>query len=337
MKYTALGVDIFAGGFTIGVKKHFKVLGHLEHGPYGVKTSRLNLPDVPVHVGKENWPGFNRLQADFVYANPPCAIWSGASARRGPTWKDDPRTNCIHDVMAQLGREPRVLVWESVCNAWTRGQELLRRLADETMEKGWAVTHCLHDGQHLGLPHRRRRYFFVAHKVELKWPTAFQAPVTVRQALKGVDPGTMRPDPPKSFLVLYKRARAGNMFRHYITTAEQNKKGFSRPGFFTKKLPLDEPAYTIMHPQTFHPTEPRYLTIDEFKAVCNYPPGFKLDGGDIQQLFRAVMPSTGAWIAGIAKDGIRRNRNTPVQENFVDLRDLDNIVIKPAFRERVSI
>ena len=48
----ALGTYIFAGGFTLGVKKHFDVLAHFEDKP-GLykKTVKANFPDLPIYEG----------------------------------------------------------------------------------------------------------------------------------------------------------------------------------------------------------------------------------------------------------------------------------------------
>jgi hypothetical protein len=49
----AIGSYIFAGGFTIGVKKHFDIEAHLEGDGYGADTFSLNYPEIPVFVGPE--------------------------------------------------------------------------------------------------------------------------------------------------------------------------------------------------------------------------------------------------------------------------------------------
>ena len=82
---------IFAGNFTVGVSKHFRVVAHLEGDNYANKTFALNFPRVPVHWPKESWPD---LSPDLIYANPPCAPWSivGRSLIVGNDgWRTDPR------------------------------------------------------------------------------------------------------------------------------------------------------------------------------------------------------------------------------------------------------
>ena len=53
----ALGAYIFAGGFALGVKKHFDILAHFEMKP-GVykKTFQANFPNIEYYEGEENWP-----------------------------------------------------------------------------------------------------------------------------------------------------------------------------------------------------------------------------------------------------------------------------------------
>ncbi len=73
-QYTAAAAYCFAGGFTVGVKSAgFDVKCHLEGDKYGVSTFKTNYPDIPVYVGKENWPDeLPGKKVDFIYGNPPC-------------------------------------------------------------------------------------------------------------------------------------------------------------------------------------------------------------------------------------------------------------------------
>lgn len=78
----ALGVHIYAGGFTLGVSKHFEPLGHLEEGKkgYGSPSAKMNFPWLPMISGTENWKPFiqdlvgRRGKPDLVYCNPPCLL-----------------------------------------------------------------------------------------------------------------------------------------------------------------------------------------------------------------------------------------------------------------------
>ncbi len=81
LRPTAVGIHIYAGGFTVGVKQAgFDVLCHLEIGKYGVASVKANWPALPVHIGEENWPlkDLAKKEVDLLYSNPPCAIFSVA-------------------------------------------------------------------------------------------------------------------------------------------------------------------------------------------------------------------------------------------------------------------
>ena len=103
----ALGVYIFAGGFTLGVKKHFRVIAHLEDGPYGSGTMRHNQPDVELFASPSTWLEDGRLERfkhmPWIYGNPPCAPWS--SAGHLPNMKAKLAT---HGVAAKYEVDPRV-------------------------------------------------------------------------------------------------------------------------------------------------------------------------------------------------------------------------------------
>ena len=114
---------IFAGCFSLGMRAAgLNVVGQLEHGDFGIATFKNLFPKVPVYTDKHTWPLQRFAGVPFVYANPPCAIWSmaGASMHQGKTnWLRDPRASCIKDVMDVLKcLRPKVLMWESVTQAW---------------------------------------------------------------------------------------------------------------------------------------------------------------------------------------------------------------------------
>jgi len=190
-KLTAVGAYVFAGGFTIGVKKHFDVLCHLEESNYGVATARRNFTGLSIHVGIDSWPidDLANRKIDFVYGNPPCAAWSqaGSAGHRGGSWVDSPLVDCTRrhfDLLKTIS--PRVWAWESVQNAWTKGESFVRELADVAADLGYSTTVWLHDAAHLGVPQHRRRFFMICHDVELAIPKKRTHLKTIDEALFGV-------------------------------------------------------------------------------------------------------------------------------------------------------
>jgi len=103
---TALAADVFAGGFSLGVQRYFRVLAHFEENSYGVATARRNFPKMPIHVGFDKWPlDEYRGKVNFVFANPPCAAWSvaGYTKTRGTDkWRTDPRVDCSRKCFSLL-------------------------------------------------------------------------------------------------------------------------------------------------------------------------------------------------------------------------------------------
>ena len=337
---TALGAYIFAGGFTLGVEKHFRVQAHLEGNSYGVKTFKLNRPQVPVYIGYDKWPAqrFKR-RVNFVYCNPPCAPFSsaGASILNGKdNWRTDPRTACMEQCFSLLEKiEPDVLAIESVTNAFTRGRELFDAFSVRAHEQGYAVTHVLENSKWMETPQHRKRYFFVAHKYALHHERLNWAPpVTVRERLATVqDPGYHRPVKPQyqryyDQLVEVNGPNGGirALWEKDNPPESQIRTRFGvagRPRMMEHRIPIDKPMGAFIGDFHIHPTEPRNLGINEAKALCGYPLDYKFvnDRAAFSELARGVMPNVGAWLARSVRSTIEHAEKTTLEAKILDLQD----------------
>lgn len=256
----ALGCNVFAGGLSVGVGRHFNVTTHLEHDGYGAEVVRLNQPGVRIYDRKANWPepAFEReaelqraadggepdggewpslkhLQRQnfrFIFANPPCAPFSVAAGARAAhtSWDKDPRIQRTHDVFSLLQIRPDVLATESVCAGWTKGEPMWREYAAQAGRQGYATTVVLHDAQYLRVPQRRARVFFVFHKVPLLMREPdWEGVITVRQALKGLKITAAekkrypRVQPPM-YQHLVQRAKPGERLVHVYNKLNPNPK-----------------------------------------------------------------------------------------------------------------
>ena len=341
-KLKALGAYIFAGGFSIGVEQHFDVLAHLENGTYGVATYRLNRPATPVHTSPASWPieEYSKVGVDFVFANPPCALFSsaGASILNGiDNWKTDPRQSCIHECFGLLEKfKPTVLVIESVVNAFTRGRELFDTLAAQAHEQGYSVTHVLENACWLGVPQVRKRYFFVAHKKTLTLHAPNWAPPpTVNEILATVkDPGYTRPVKPglvKYYEGLNQQNGANKGIRSMwekdnpVETHIMGPSGvMGRPRMMEHRIPYDTPMGAYIGDFCIHPTEPRNLGLEEAKALCCFPADWKFactPQHAFSELARGVMPPVGEWLARGARDTILYGSPESGNTYIVDYRD----------------
>ncbi len=329
-KPTALGVYIFAGGFTLGVKRAgFRVLAQLEGGPYGVATTRANHPRLPVHTVVDEWPLESfRGAVDFVYGNPPCAPFSnaGVSSKRSregkshnESWRTDARVSCIRNMFRVLDVvRPHVWAWESVQPALKKGRPLVEDLTRAALELGYSATYLLVNAVHIGVPQIRRRFFCVFHDVRIPWTYERLDRAdwkTVAQAFEPITSGRVAntPDPPPPLYEhneLIPMIEPGGNLRSVWErmnppeTRELNRHGgvLGRPRMLGGyRLLADRPSPTILGGiDKIHPTEHRYVTLMEQQLLCGYPPDYKFVGsvvGCYQQTAQAVMPPVGEWLA----------------------------------------
>lgn len=339
-KPKALGVFIFAGGQTLGMREHFDVLAHWEDGPFGTATVRHNLPDIEINTSPKTWPVDDpRFQGiDLIYGNPPCAPWSAAGhlpkqkqrlAVHGATQKYelDPRVECVRTQFSLLEKlSPKIWTWESVARAFSTGKPFVDTLTQRAIDLGYAVTHVLVDGLYAGAPQHRRRFFFVAHKVTLPWKHPGQPAKTIGETWAPYGPEWLRDEHPRS------RAKMTGTIAEFVhqmrpgqggheafyewhkgkgTEPQLNDKGnvIGRPNFLMHRLDLNKVCGTIVSGTCLiHPTENRFLTVRETQLLSSYPPDYEFIGNDAYaQISKAVLPSVAKWFGGILAAGVAAN------------------------------
>lgn len=333
---TALGAYIFAGGFTLGVQEHFDVLAHLEgDGGYGASCARANFPGLEVRYGPSDWRAQDFAGVDFVYTNPPCAIFSqaGQSQVHGLDWRLDPRVACWRECFALLEQlKPRAWVLESVSQAYTKGRELVDELTRAALVQGYSVTHILEDAAWFGLPQRRRRFLIVAHRPahlaphNLNWAP----PPNVIDVLNEVtDPGPISPSPADHMLILPKVPPGGSLRATWEREGKPDLKGDGRgtgPAFLYYRLYEGAPRHALVGNRCYHPTEDRLLGENEMRAVCGFPPDFVLDGGNPHEngslLARGLMPPVARWLSGVIERTLEQPDVTERDGLRVTLLDL---------------
>ena len=346
--YNALGMDIFAGGFTVGVSKHFNVLAHLEEGPYGVKSFKLNYPNVPVVIGTDKWkPFIDDLKREhgkihFQYANPPCAVWSVAgSVMRGggDAWRKDPRISCWEDCFdAFLHARPHFYACESVTRAYTAGNEFMKKLEKKALNADYSVTHLLIDAQYLGVPQRRKRYFFIAHDRALEFQQPNWGPAeTVFEVLSRVkDPGyvsTFKNDLQKKLLknlppkVPLRKLWEEEMTKTVGPEDTWPRESFGvvgRPRMFVHRVHGDQPIGAITGDYFIHPKEDRYLGMNELKVLNGFPEDYQFAGSPgawASLIARGVCPPVGEWLARNVRNALDANKKTSGQVREVNLME----------------
>lgn len=349
-KLRAIAHNVFAGGFSIGMREHFDVLAHFEESDYGVATVHKNYPDLPIHYGHSEWPiddpQFSEL--DAIYGNPPCAAWSVAGytkTRGADKWKSDPRVQCTERAFQLLEKlRPKVWVTESVTQAYSKGQEFWRGLEERARNIGYNTYYVLHDTKWLGVPQSRKRLLVVFSRINIAWPASNWAPPeTALEALSKVTPTrldwTVKIEP---LVAKHLKDGGGSIFempagqrvRTYWESLIPEKdwkigergQVIGRPSFGHKRLAIDRPSDVIVGYAIVHPTEPRFITINEMAALCGFPSDYQIvanaPGAAASLIARGVCPPVGDWLGGVLAKAIKEGRDvTTPTTHHVELRD----------------
>lgn len=348
--YTALGINIYGGGFTLGVLKHFNVLGQWEEISLGKKTFDLNFSGIPRPLNFAEWPvNENISKVDFIYANPPCVPWSDASsyssrttpnqlARRGKTNADrfnDPLLMLTDNTMkTALRLRPEIFISESVENAYNVGASYYEPYKQAWLSRGYAVTYFLTDALLHGAPCRRRRFHFIAHRCKLLLgppPVMTTAGVkTVRDAIEDLSSKSFdstiqhvemrvgRWSDPRYKRLLRRVPPWGRLYDLVKTLPTFDG---PRPSSFVQRLRWDTVSSTIMRfSHKIHPDGERFITFREGLRLLTYPDSFfahnEIDAAD------AVIPVVAEFLALTAKNSLQHNHDTPPEFALVDWRPL---------------
>ena len=331
-KYKAVGINIYGGGFTLGVMKHFHVLGQWEETTLGKRTFAMNFPKLYRPLNLSEWPIEAHVgKVHLVYANPPCAPWSMANNHAGKTKASrflDIRLNLTaHTYEAAIRLRPEVFISESVESGYTTGVSYYDQYVDLWMKAGYAVTFFLSDAILQGAPCARRRFHFIAHrsKLQLGKPPKIIKAMTVENAIGDLrkinGQVSLHNERPldKSILELVKVTKPGETLRECYHRIKGGYKG-QRVGFFVKRLKWDRPAFTMVRFDYIHPIDDRWITFREAMRLCTYPDTFM--AASAVEAVDAVLPVVGEFLAKVARKTIVENKPCPVEFNFIDWRPL---------------
>jgi DNA (cytosine-5)-methyltransferase 1 len=330
---TALGAYIFAGGQTVGVERAgFEVLAHFEDGKYGVPTLMKNRPNIPVYTDPKKWPVDEfRGKVDWVYCNPPCAVFSNAGKSHGSLhgWRTDPRLSCYRRCFGLLDQiQPKVLTIESVTNAYRNGREFMQELEVLADDLGYSTTHLFIDGQYCGLPQSRRRHFSVFTRARFNASAPdFSTRVNVSEVLKTVtEPGWHRPVQARLAHIYEKlRPRQGvadawMKENPQETWVVENGRVRGRPRMMEARIPWDDIMGAFIGDFYIHPLEPRPIGVNEARALCAYPEDWVLGcppASAFSEFARSVLPPVAEWVGKQVRATLESNAlNHPVHDIF---------------------
>lgn len=328
----ALGINIYGGGFTLGVLNHFQVLAQLEEIDLGKKTFDLNFAGLARPLDIKEWGSYIDAHkgTPFVFANPPCAPWSSANTHPGKTkasrFLDQRLALTGHTYQAAQEIRPLVFISESVENAYNIGKSHYDPFVESWMKLGYSVTLFLTDAILHGAPCQRRRFHFIAHKDELQLGQVprLERAATVRDAIWDLrldktfgtvpqhQPQAMHPN----IMKLLPHVPPGGVVRRIAMMAP----GYPGPGvgFLVKKFHWDYPSHTMVGFGFAHPDGKRMITFREAMRMCTYPDTF-LAHAPVEAV-DAVLPIVGDFLAGVAKRTIKAAKARKPQFEIVDWR-----------------
>lgn len=338
-KPDALGVFIYAGGFTLGVREHFNVVAHLEDGRFGVATVQHNMPEIEVNSDPDSWrKTYDRLRGSIklVHSNPPCAPWSMAGravdGNRGLTNRDE-RVKCVfqsYNVFESVQAD--AWIWESVARTATAGRPLIEQLAERGARRGYKTTVVVFQGQDLGIPQVRKRTFVVQHNFHIDWERPNKPRRVVRDVLGPhieFDEKDMASMSAAESAIIPHTLPGGSLrdtFNsiHGTPLVHPDRKVIrGRPSFIRRRLHWDRPSFTVVGgPHLFHPEEDRILSVQEVAAICCYPQDYEFIGSKndrYAQVAKAVLPPAGEWIASNVRRGL--DEDYEVDDTTLSYRD----------------
>jgi site-specific DNA-cytosine methylase len=319
----ALGVYIYAGNFSIGVRKHFSILAHLEDPkPYGIETIKMNdeyWHGMPVHPYPD-WPNY---YPDLLYANPPCAPFSNANTRSftKDSWKNDPRIACWHNTAkyAINNNVPFVAI-ETVPQAYSKAPTMLLEKAEEFSYAGYQTMIFLHNAMFMGSCQNRPRLLFIASKYDIKLTEYASTPIKLvgdklDEALPYIHhEHNFEIKCNEKYKACLEVTKPGERLRDAwegINPEEswiQNEQGQikGRPTFGVKKIERNNVMNVIVGYSIIHPDEPRYLTIKEYQILGDFPGDYYLPRkpNSMNLVARGVSSTVGDWLGKTAKQTI---------------------------------
>lgn len=332
--FTAVGVHVFAGGFTRGFQMHenCEVLAQLEIHGLGLETASSLGIDVHHTDSWQEWP---KLPCDCLYGNPRCTGFSCvtggyASHAHGPWSK---QTVDVHDLVQyamSLSPQPSVIVWESVQQAYSVGKPLLDYLLSEYFEpNGYKVAHLFINAASFGNAQNRKRYFMFAYKSDKRFnispPKLPEYRTVLRDVIGDMETqyeyqGTFKHsdlhysldsslylDEDAQFIVdqLPRGYNFNTFARYYYDKLPPRYRAkwddrISEMPFSMHcpyKLNYDSPAPTLWGSCQFvHPTQNRLLTIREIATIMGWD-FFPVGRTPIGQIAKGIVPAVGTWLA----------------------------------------
>ncbi len=267
--------------------------------------------------------GLEKGELDVLEGSPPCASFStcGLGSR---TWGEEKSYSSTRQRVDDLffeyarileGLQPKVFVAENVKGLIQgHGKGYFKLISQRLRECGYKLQVQLLNSVNLGVPQERRRVIFIGVREDLNVDPVFPKPLpyiyTFGDAVK-----TLREEGKFCKLMkyntyTYKLWKLTDSRRKAQDFSKAYKEHYKKGHFFTHcKNSFNDPTPTVVATtqSSYHPIEPRTLSINELKRVFSFPDDFILSGTFEEQwerIGRSVPPIMMHHISKTIKEGI---------------------------------
>lgn len=334
MKHSALGIHVFAGGFTLGVKEVMGVTDHLEVHNLGFDTAQ-KIVGAEVHRSPfEGWPSPAKFShCSTAFGNPRCTAFSsvtGGCDRTSHGWTGKQTRDAVELCKYAAGHFD-FIIWESVQQAYSTGRPLLDWMYEELFRpRGYRLAHVFVNAASFGNVQNRRRYFFVAYADKYKFnvqPPPIPAHKQVLWDAIGefVDyetvpqdgyRGSLTPDTSMHMFPIELETAPrmptdwclnamGRWACHLLPPVLQSKwrHRISEMPFSLhcmRRISMHKHSPTIFSGSRrfLHPWYDRGMTVREFAAIMGWPRDvFPIGHDAVPQLAKGIVPAVGKWLA----------------------------------------
>ncbi len=171
-------IDLFCGcgGLSEGFEDAgFRLLAGNDIDQDMIASFNINHPNAHGISGDINTLNAEKLvessgasvkEVDLIIGGPPCQGFSTVGNRRS----DDPRNKLFYEFVRIVEEtEPKVFVMENVTGLLTmQGGKVRELIIDEFEKIGFNISYKILNSEDYGVPQKRRRVFFVGHKIPKK-------------------------------------------------------------------------------------------------------------------------------------------------------------------------
>lgn len=319
---TVISTFAGCGGSSLGYSMAgYRELLAVEWDQNAVDTFRLNFPEVPVYHGDIaklsvdeclSMSGLQPGELDVFDGSPPCQGFSTAGKRN----IDDDRNQLFREYVRLLrGLQPKFFVMENVSGMVKGKMKLVfAEILRELKASGYQVSARLLNAMYFNVPQSRERMIFIGVRNDLgmrpSHPVAVSRPVTVVESWDSVSHDaedlTLTP-----------------LYTRYWHEAKQGQTVGKLS--IHRKLTAHKPAQTIVKSEgnggCYHPTEPRKLSLSEFKRIASFPDEFRFHFSNRKEWQERIGNSVPPLFMRSIAEHIRANILTATRESVAMAAD----------------